>query len=65
MHVAPPSAVESAPAAGESASFELRPRHPALRRALGLAVALAVLYAVWHGYRNPDFLLDLAAFRLC
>ena len=64
MHVAPPSAVESAPAAGEPASFAPRPRH-ALRLALGVAVALAVLYAVWQGYRNPDFLLDLAAFRLC
>ena len=65
MHVAPPSAVESAPTAGEPASFEPRPRQPALRLALGLAVALAVLYAVWQGYRNPDLLLDLAAFRLC
>lgn len=34
-------------------------------RLVGAATALALLYAAWQGYRNPDFLLGLAAFRLC
>jgi hypothetical protein len=37
----------------------------ALRRAVGLLLALLLAYAAWQGYRNPDLLLDLAAFRLC
>jgi hypothetical protein len=32
---------------------------------VGLVLALLLAYAVWRGYQNPDFLLDLAAFRLC
>jgi hypothetical protein len=36
-----------------------------MRRVIAAVVALALLYAAWQGYRNPDFLLDLAAFRLC
>jgi hypothetical protein len=34
-------------------------------RLAGAATALLLLYAAWQGYRNPDFLLGLAAFRLC
>jgi hypothetical protein len=37
----------------------------ALRRAAGLLLVLLLAYAAWQGYRNPDLLLDLAAFRLC
>jgi hypothetical protein len=36
-----------------------------VRRAAGLLLALLLAYAAWRGYRNPDLLLDLAAFRLC
>ena len=36
-----------------------------VRHAIGLAIALLCLWFVWQGYRNPDFLLGLAAFRLC
>lgn len=32
---------------------------------IGLIVALLLAYAIWRGYQAPDFLLDLAAFRLC
>jgi hypothetical protein len=32
---------------------------------VGLIVALLLAYAIWRGYQAPDFLLDLAAFRLC
>jgi hypothetical protein len=43
--------------------------HPRVPRAvwhtIGLIVALLVAYLVWRGYQAPDFLLDLAAFRLC
>ena len=31
----------------------------------GVVLALALLFAAWQGYRNPDFLLGLATFRLC
>jgi hypothetical protein len=37
----------------------------ALRRAVLLLLALLLAYAAWQGYRNPDLLLDLAAFQLC
>ena len=43
--------------------------HARLPRAVwhtvGLIVALLLAYAIWRGYQTPDFLLDLAAFRLC
>ena len=32
---------------------------------VGLLVATILAYLVWRGYQSPDFLLDLAAFRLC
>ena len=32
---------------------------------LGLILALLLAYVIWRGYQAPDFLLDLAAFRLC
>jgi hypothetical protein len=32
---------------------------------IGLIVALLLAYMIWRGYQMPDFLLDLAAFRLC
>jgi hypothetical protein len=32
---------------------------------IGLVVALLLGYLIWRGYQSPDFLLDLAAFRLC
>jgi hypothetical protein len=35
------------------------------RRAAVLLLAVLLAYAAWQGYRNPDLLLDLAAFRLC
>jgi hypothetical protein len=42
-----------------------RPRWRALWRVLALLIAAAVACAAWQGYRNPDLLIDLAAFRLC
>jgi hypothetical protein len=45
------------------------PRAPAGPRraplALGAAIVLLLAWLAWQGYRNPDFLLGLAAFRLC
>lgn len=35
------------------------------RVALGLIVAALLLFLAWQGYRNPDFLLGLSAWRLC
>jgi hypothetical protein len=32
---------------------------------IGLVLALLLAYVIWRGYQAPDFLLDLAAFRLC
>ena len=32
---------------------------------IGLVVALLLGYLIWRGYQSPEFLLDLAAFRLC
>ena len=32
---------------------------------VGLVLALLLAYVIWRGYQSPDFLLDLAAFRLC
>ena len=37
----------------------------ALWRTAGLVLAMLLAYAAWRGYRDPDLLLDLAAFRLC
>jgi hypothetical protein len=36
-----------------------------VRLALGAAIVLLLAWLAWQGYRNPDFLLGLAAFRLC
>ncbi len=36
-----------------------------LWHAIGLTLAALLGYAIWRGYQNPDFLLDLGAFRLC
>lgn len=44
------------------------PAAPHWRRAwrvAAVALALALLFAAWQGYRNPDFLLGLATFRIC
>ena len=41
---------------------------PAARRArvvIGAAAVMLLAWLAWQGYRNPDFLLGLAAFRLC
>jgi hypothetical protein len=35
------------------------------RLALGAVIVLLLAWLAWQGYRNPDFLLGLAAFRLC
>jgi hypothetical protein len=56
------------PAFATAASPARRPSPPIARslgRAVGAAIALSLLWAAWQGYRNPDFLLGLAAFRLC
>jgi len=46
--------------------FGGRARLPrAVWHTVGLIVALLLAYAIWRGYQAPDFLLDLAAFRLC
>jgi hypothetical protein len=53
---------------GRDAEHERPPAAPSWRRAwrvAGVVLALALLFAAWQGYRNPDFLLSLATFRLC
>jgi ferric-dicitrate binding protein FerR (iron transport regulator) len=58
----------SAPAASllSDSSRPARPRwRQAFVRLLWAAAAAAVAYAAWRGYQNPNFLLDLASFRLC
>ena len=37
----------------------------AVWHSVGLLLATILAYLVWRGYQSPDFLLDLAAFRLC
>jgi hypothetical protein len=32
---------------------------------IGLVLAALIAWAIWRGYQNPDFLLDLGAFNLC
>jgi hypothetical protein len=32
---------------------------------IGLVLVALLAWLVWRGYQNPDFLLDLSAFRLC
>jgi hypothetical protein len=32
---------------------------------IGVILAALLAYAIWRGYQNPDFLLDVGAFRLC
>jgi hypothetical protein len=32
---------------------------------IGALAALVLAWLAWQGYRNPDLLLGLAAFRLC
>jgi hypothetical protein len=45
------------------------PRAPAgprrARFAIGAGIVLFLAWLAWQGYRNPDLLLGLAAFRLC
>ncbi len=36
-----------------------------LWHAIGLTLAALLGYAIWRGYQNPDFLLDLTGLRLC
>jgi len=36
-----------------------------LWHAIGLTLAALLGYAIWRGYQNPDFLLDLSGWRLC
>ena len=47
----------------------VRPRPLLLRRAashaLGIVVAAIVTWLILRGYRQPEFLLDLANMRLC
>lgn len=53
---------------GRDAERAPSPATPSWRRAwrvAGVVLALALLFAAWQGYRNPDFLLGLATFRLC
>jgi hypothetical protein len=54
----PLPAIPRAPAAGARV-----PR--IVWHSIGLLMAALLAYAIWRGYQNPDFLLDLAAFRLC
>jgi hypothetical protein len=35
------------------------------RLVIGALAALVLAWLAWQGYRNPDLLLGLAAFRLC
>ncbi len=55
------------PVADSSAVRDTRtPAGPGRARlALGAAIVLLLAWLAWQGYRNPDFLLGLAAFRLC
>ena len=44
----------------------LRARIPrAVWHTIGLLVAALVTYLIWQAYQSPDFLLDLATWRLC
>ena len=38
---------------------------PWVWHAIGLALAALLGLLIWRGYQNPDFLLDLGAWRLC
>jgi hypothetical protein len=50
----------------EPAAIPRRLRIPrAVWHTIGLALAALLAYAVWRGYENPDFLLDLGALRFC
>ncbi len=50
--------------ASNPASFRARiPR--VVWHTVGLILAVLLAYAVWRGYQNPDFLLDLGAVRIC
>jgi hypothetical protein len=50
----------------ESTPISLRARIPrAVWHTVGVIFAALLAYAVWLGYQNPDFLLDLGAFQLC
>ncbi len=42
-----------------------RPFGRAIGHTVGLLLAALVSYLVWRGYQTPDFLLDLASWRLC
>jgi hypothetical protein len=37
----------------------------AIGHTVGLLLAALVSYLVWRGYQTPEFLLDLANWRLC
>jgi hypothetical protein len=45
------------------------PMHPLSRRviwhSLGLIAAVLLAWLIFHGYRQPEFLLELANMRLC
>ena len=32
---------------------------------IGVILAALLAYAIWRGYQNPDFLLDLGSLKLC
>ncbi len=59
----------ASPSPVADSSAVVGPRAPAgpgrVRLALGAAIVLLLAWLAWQGYRNPDFLLGLAAFRLC
>jgi hypothetical protein len=61
MGTSPSPVSGSAAACGPGAPARLR----GARLAIGAAIALFLAWLAWQGYRNPDFLLGLAAFRLC
>jgi len=61
MGVSPSPVVRSTAAGGQRTPWG--PRRA--RLAIGAAIALLLAWLAWQGYRNPDLLLGLAAFRLC
>jgi len=42
-----------------------RAHRRAIGHAIGLVLAALVAWLIWRGYQTPEFLLDVANWRLC
>ena len=50
----------------EAGTLHAAGRFPrAVRHTMGLVLAALATYFAWRGYQTPEFLLDLANWRLC